>query len=235
MRHPAVVADTDDMIAAMAKVAEKHAQAVFRDAQERWREALEAHRAAPPDAGFSARIAGLAEAARAEAGACREAEAAGFEWPPHRAASSKPPHELQSGSGRRGPEELWRRFAGPWPSSIASPPVPICSRWPASTTIWRMSLASWRERSSRRIVTVDCCPVLARAARHNRNRAGRVTRSVWKAARRCPRHPRRTRDAHRRGGGVAGQGSEEPTGPCVSQGTRCRRAPARASRPPPRA
>jgi hypothetical protein len=38
------------------------------------------------------------------------ADAAGFEWPPHRASSSLPPWELQPGSGRRGPDDLWRRF-----------------------------------------------------------------------------------------------------------------------------
>lgn len=89
---------------------EKRAQAEFRAAQACWREALDAHRFAPPDAGFSARLAGLSHAARAEAEACRQAEAAGFEWPPHRATSSEPPYELRAGSGRRGPDELWRRF-----------------------------------------------------------------------------------------------------------------------------
>jgi hypothetical protein len=91
---------------------EERAQAAFREAQERWRGALEAHRVAPPDGGFSARLAGLAAAAQAEAEACRAADAAGFEWPPHRASSSKPPYELQPGTGRRGPQELWRRFDG---------------------------------------------------------------------------------------------------------------------------
>ena len=98
------------MIRPMAEAGEEGAQAAFRDAQERWRSALEAHRRAPPDAGFSSRLAALADAAQAEAVACRAAERAGFEWPPHRAASSKPPYELQVGSGRRGPEELWLRF-----------------------------------------------------------------------------------------------------------------------------
>jgi hypothetical protein len=89
---------------------ENRTQAAFRDAQARWRAALEAHRLAPPDAGFSVRLAALSEAARAEAQACREADIAGFAWPPHRAVSSAPPGELRPGSGRRGPEELWRRF-----------------------------------------------------------------------------------------------------------------------------
>jgi hypothetical protein len=89
---------------------EERAQAAFRVAQARWREALDAHRLAPPDAGFRARLAELSVAAHAESEACRDAEAAGFEWPPHRASSSEPPYELRQGSGRRGPEELWRRF-----------------------------------------------------------------------------------------------------------------------------
>ncbi|HWH11516.1 MAG TPA: hypothetical protein VG165_10355 [Solirubrobacteraceae bacterium] len=89
---------------------ETQAQAAFRDAQQKWRTALEGHRNAPPDAGFSARLGELAEAARAEALGCRAAHEAGFEWPPHRAASSDPPYELRPGSGRRGPENLWRRF-----------------------------------------------------------------------------------------------------------------------------
>jgi hypothetical protein len=94
----------------MASVAEKRAQAAFRSAQEAWTDALAAHRRAPPDAGFSARLAELSAAASTKAKACREADAAGFEWLPHRASQSKPPYELQPGSGRRGPDELWARF-----------------------------------------------------------------------------------------------------------------------------
>jgi hypothetical protein len=91
---------------------EERAQTAFAAAQERWREALAAHRLAAPDAGFSGRLAALSAAAAAEAEACREADAAGFEWPPHRASSTSPPWELQPGSGRRGPPELWRAFDG---------------------------------------------------------------------------------------------------------------------------
>jgi hypothetical protein len=89
---------------------EELAQSTFREAQEQWRRALESHRLAPPDAGFSARLSALASAAAAEASACREAEAAGFEWPPHRASANRPPYELQPGTGRRGPEQLWNAF-----------------------------------------------------------------------------------------------------------------------------
>ncbi len=86
--------------------------AQFSQALEDWREALEAHRLAPPDANFAQRLARLAEAAEEQARACRAADAAGFDWTPHRAAESRPPYELQPGTGRRGPEELWRRFDG---------------------------------------------------------------------------------------------------------------------------
>jgi hypothetical protein len=82
----------------------------FRAALDGWRDALEAHRLAPPDENFAARLAALAAAASAQAQACRDADAAGFDWTPHRAADSRPPYELQPGTGRRGPEELWRRF-----------------------------------------------------------------------------------------------------------------------------
>jgi hypothetical protein len=82
----------------------------FRNALDGWRMALEAHRMAPPDHSFSARLAGLADAASEEARACRAADAAGFDWPPHRAADPRPPYELQPGTGRRGPDGLWRRF-----------------------------------------------------------------------------------------------------------------------------
>lgn len=98
------------MIVSM-KAAPKHdAEEAFRLAQEQWAQALREHRVAPPDAGFSARLAGLAAAAHAEARACRMAHQAGYEWPPHTASSSRPPHELQPESGRRGPESLWRSF-----------------------------------------------------------------------------------------------------------------------------
>lgn len=82
----------------------------FRAALDGWRGALEAHRLAPPDENFAARLAGLSQAAIEQAEACRGADAAGFDWTPHRAADSRPPYELQPGTGRRGPEELWQRF-----------------------------------------------------------------------------------------------------------------------------
>jgi hypothetical protein len=82
----------------------------FKAGIDGWRSALEAHRLAPPDSAFSSRLASLASAANAQAQACRDADAAGYDWTPTRAAESKPPYELQPGTGRRGPAELWQRF-----------------------------------------------------------------------------------------------------------------------------
>lgn len=98
------------MIRSMPRADNEHALAAFRSAQGAWGEALAAHRLAPPDQGFSARLGALASAASAEAEACRQTHEAGFEWPPHRASSSEPPYELRPGTGRRGPEELRRKF-----------------------------------------------------------------------------------------------------------------------------
>jgi hypothetical protein len=85
------------------------AQEAFDEAREAWRAALRSHVLAPPDAGFSDRLAALAAAAKQRAEACETAYRGGFEWPPAR-GGAKPPYELQPGTGRRGPEELWERF-----------------------------------------------------------------------------------------------------------------------------
>jgi hypothetical protein len=84
-------------------------QQAFHDAREVWRAALREHVLAPPDAGFSGRIANLAAAAAQRAKACEAAQADGFEWPAARGAA-KPPYELQPGTGRRGPDAVWQRF-----------------------------------------------------------------------------------------------------------------------------
>ncbi len=82
----------------------------FKKGMASWAGAVQAHKQAPPDLGFAARLAALAEGANEAARVCRVADAAGFEWPPARKADSEPPYELRPGTGRRGPEELWRRF-----------------------------------------------------------------------------------------------------------------------------
>ena len=85
------------------------AQEAFNEARDTWRAALRSQVLAPPDAGFSARLAALAAAAQQRAEACEAAYRDGFEWPPAR-GGAKPPYELQPGTGRRGPAELWQRF-----------------------------------------------------------------------------------------------------------------------------
>jgi hypothetical protein len=110
MFRPGNVEGLDDLEDLDAMSAEDQVQRAFASAQQSWRDALRAHRLAPPDAGFSARLDALAAAAWQEAAACREAAGAGFGWPPHRAKDSGPPYELRPMSGRRGPDELWRRF-----------------------------------------------------------------------------------------------------------------------------
>lgn len=75
-----------------------------------WGSAVLAHRLAPPDQDFAARLAALARGASEAARGCAAAGAAGFEWPPARKADSEPPYELRPGTGRRGPEALWVRF-----------------------------------------------------------------------------------------------------------------------------
>jgi hypothetical protein len=70
---------------------------------------LRDHVLAPPDAGFSARLASLANAAAQRAAACEAAYNEGYEWPPAH-GGAKPRYELRPGTGRRGPEKLWARF-----------------------------------------------------------------------------------------------------------------------------
>src|SRR3984885_11452673 len=82
-----------------------------RQAGNDWAEAMRAHKLAPPDAGFAARLRSLAEAAGNEQVAWEHAHAAGLLWRPIPGAEqAEPPYELRPGTGRRGPEELWPRF-----------------------------------------------------------------------------------------------------------------------------
>jgi hypothetical protein len=82
-----------------------------RQASSGWAEAMRAHKMAPPDVGFGARLRGLAEAAGREQAAWEQAQAAGLLWQPIPGAeNAQPPYELRPGTGRRGPPELWERF-----------------------------------------------------------------------------------------------------------------------------
>ena len=83
----------------------------LRDAKAAWGQAMSAHKMAPPDDGFAARLRTLAGAAETEREACEEAAQAGLQWRPIPGAQgSQPPYELRPGTGRRGPTELWERF-----------------------------------------------------------------------------------------------------------------------------
>src|SRR5436309_15953986 len=82
-----------------------------RQAGNSWAQAMRAHRLAPPDAGFAARLRALAEAAGSEQVAWEHAHAAGLLWRPIPGAEgAQPPYELRPGTGRRGPTDLWTRF-----------------------------------------------------------------------------------------------------------------------------
>jgi hypothetical protein len=94
----------------MADERDEEIQTEFQAAQTAWRNALRAHRLAPPDAGFSARLRALSTAAHVEAEICWKAHEAGYRWPRHRPAGGEPPYELRPESGRRGPELAWERF-----------------------------------------------------------------------------------------------------------------------------
>jgi hypothetical protein len=82
-----------------------------RQAGNDWAEAMRAHKLAPPDAGFAARLRSLAEAASREQVAWEHAHASGLMWRPVPGAErAEPPYELRPGTGRRGPQQLWTRF-----------------------------------------------------------------------------------------------------------------------------
>lgn len=82
-----------------------------RQAANDWAEAMKAHKLAPPDTGFAARLRALSEAAENEQVAWEHAHAAGLMWRAIPGAeNAEPPYELRPGTGRRGPAELWMRF-----------------------------------------------------------------------------------------------------------------------------
>jgi hypothetical protein len=82
-----------------------------RQASNAWAEAMRAHKLAPPNAEFAARLRALAGAAQTERITWEHAHAAGLQWRPIPGAEeAAPPYELRPGTGRRGPAELWQRF-----------------------------------------------------------------------------------------------------------------------------
>jgi hypothetical protein len=88
-----------------------HVMRAVRQAGSSWAEAMRAHKLAPPDAGFAARLQALADAAEGEQVAWEHAHAAGLLWRPVPGAeNAEPPYELRPGTGRRGPADRWERF-----------------------------------------------------------------------------------------------------------------------------
>ena len=88
-----------------------HIMRAVRHASTAWADAMRTHKLAPPDAGFSTRLRGLAQAAEREQVTWEHAHAAGLLWRPVPGAErAEPPYELRPGTGRRGPQELWDRF-----------------------------------------------------------------------------------------------------------------------------
>ena len=82
-----------------------------RHARDDWASAMRAHKLAPPDTGFAARLRTLAEAAEREQVAWEHAHASGLMWRPVPGAeNAQPPYELRPGTARRGPAALWARF-----------------------------------------------------------------------------------------------------------------------------
>ncbi|MEA2159664.1 MAG: hypothetical protein QOD66_2044 [Solirubrobacteraceae bacterium] len=88
-----------------------HVMRAVRQAGSSWAEAMRAHKLAPPDAGFAARLQALADAAGGEQVAWEHAHAAGLLWRPVPGAeTAEPPYELRPGTGRRGPANRWEQF-----------------------------------------------------------------------------------------------------------------------------
>ncbi len=88
-----------------------HIMRLVRHASTGWADAMRAHKLAPPDAGFAARLSALSEAAATEQVAWEHAHGAGLLWRPVPGAeNAEPPYELRAGTGRRGPDDLWARF-----------------------------------------------------------------------------------------------------------------------------
>jgi hypothetical protein len=79
-------------------------------AEGRWQDAVREHAQPPPDAGFSRRLRGLADAAAQEHTAYGYAEKQGFGWQP--GPAWLPPQELRPATWRSSlaPEDAWERF-----------------------------------------------------------------------------------------------------------------------------
>jgi len=85
----------------------KRAREQLELAEGRWQDAIKEHAQPPPDAGYSRRLRGLADAAAQEQAAYRYAEEQGFGWRP--GPAWLPPQELRDAPWRASlaPGEVW--------------------------------------------------------------------------------------------------------------------------------
>ena len=81
----------------------------FQEAREAWRGRASRTRPRATRPRLQRTAGQACHAAAQRAAACEAAYKDGFEWPAARGGAT-PPFELQPGSGRRGPEEVWQRF-----------------------------------------------------------------------------------------------------------------------------
>jgi len=77
------------------------AEGTFQDARRIWREALRDHVLAPPDGGFSARLAALASAASQRAAACEAAYLTAPDGTVYPTSTEQAEKWLQAASARR--------------------------------------------------------------------------------------------------------------------------------------
>lgn len=83
-----------------------------RAADDLWSAAIDRHRRAEPNAMFAQRLRTFSNASRRQAESMRYAHEEGLKFQAweHTARPRQPPAELQRGSGRVGPSDLWEDF-----------------------------------------------------------------------------------------------------------------------------
>ena len=149
----------------MVDTTENAAQQAFHDAQQLWRGALEAHRVAPPDAGFSARFRGLRlrRGRRLRLAGWRTVRGLGGRRIGRRRARRRMSCSLVRAGVVLG--ELWRRFDAAVSELTVRRPGRTCSRSRSRMTSSRRRPGSWPSRSSVRIARAAC--FRARAVRRS--------------------------------------------------------------------
>ena len=128
-----------------------HVMRLVRHASASWAEAMRAHKLAPPDAGFAARLRALAEAAATEQVAWEHAHSAGLMWRPVPGAeSAEPPYELRPGPAGGDPRSSGARLTPPLPNSTGRSPARARSISPMRSERCPGRQVNWRTPSSTR-------------------------------------------------------------------------------------